>query len=79
MFDVRPFQDGYSPRQAAPVGEKTPWGYLASRPPAVFSMEGVKTIKAQDLTYALQTPDASQWTTFSAQSPSVGVYPVKVD
>jgi len=78
MFDLRPFQDGYSPKEAIPVGDKTPWGFLAWRPQAVFSIEGVKTIKVKDLTYALQVRDAAEWKVVRPESPSVGIHPVGV-
>jgi len=61
MFDLRPFQGNYAPKLAIPVGEKTPWGFLTSRPPAVFSIDGIKTIKARDLTYKLPVHDADGW------------------
>jgi len=70
-LDLRPFQGGYSPKQAIPVGEKTAWGFLAARPEAVFSIDGIKSIKARELTYALNLPDALNWKIVYPLIPSV--------
>ncbi len=79
MFDLRPFQGGYTPKQAIPIGEATPWGFLAWRPQAVFSIDGIKTIKVRELTYELQVQDADKWKVVYPERASVRVLPVSVD
>jgi hypothetical protein len=78
MFDLRPFQDGYSPKLATPVGEQTPWGFLTSRPKTVFSLDGIKTIKAKDLSYRLQVQDAATWKVVYPDAAPLEVRPVDV-
>lgn len=61
LFDLRPCPAGYLPPGSEPAGDDTPWGRPASRPPAIFSIEGAGHVRFEDVAYSQPGNDSRTW------------------
>ncbi len=72
VLDVRPFQGGYTPENAEPAGEESPWGRPFLRPPAALSFDGAENIRLEQVTYTLPKNEAVPWLPVNAGMPIDG-------
>lgn len=73
LLDVRPFQGGYSPGNAEPAGELTPWGHVVCRSPAAFSFDGAEALRFKEVSYSLPDSDRIAWKSVHSTSAATDV------